>query len=100
MVSQLSEVSKTTESAVKDATATFTKKKEDDSRSSLRREIDLLNPFATQTDENALLEAKDKLHDARELYENVSNTLTEVQATLKEREDERSTRPEGDEMPE
>ena len=99
MVSQLSEVSKTTESAVKDATATFTKKKEDDSRSSLRREIDLLNPFATQTDENALLEAKDKLHDARELYENVSNTLTEVQATLKEREDERSTRPEGDEMP-
>ena len=98
VVSQLSEVSKTTESAVNDAAVTFTKKKEDDSRSSLRREIDLLNPFSTKTDENALMKAKDKLHGARELYENVSSTLTEVQETLKEREDERNTG-RGDETP-
>jgi hypothetical protein len=99
VVSQLSEVSKTTESAVNDATVTFTKSKEDDSRSSLRREIDLLNPFSTKTDENALMKANDKLHGARELYENVSNTLTEVQQTLKEREDERNTGRGGDEAP-
>ena len=80
-VTAISTLSKSTESAVKEAETSFMRVSHLQTESKLAREFDALNPFAKNAEEE-VIEASSKLSAARESFSNVSKTLQEIRDTL------------------